>query len=266
MVLNIDELLDQLQRLGLRKDEAAVYVELLKEPGNHLQLSRKTGVDRAKIYRLVEHLEKRGLIARRTDDRGTFLVASDPDLFEAELAGEEYRLSDRRNTLGTVLPTLHTIQTLTAAGEGDFSLKTYDGQAGFKQMCWHELKTKGEIITFGHGNIETLVNDLGWAAKHRTFQVAARYHTRDLVNPDKAIRSKLASERLYEARLYRAGVITPEVLRFDDQMVVYNNTVAIYHWQDAHKAGLEIISATFANTMRQLFEHYWKLTKEISFN
>lgn len=264
MMLNIKETLAQLEKLGLSSDEAKLYVTLLKQPSNHLRLSRATGIDRAKVYRLVERLEKRSLVARHTDDRGTFLVAADPDVLEIDLASEEQRLTERRNVLNMVLPSLNSLRAMTAPGQAGFNFKTYEGQAGFKQMCWNELKTEDEIITFGHGNIETLVGDLHWADRHRLYQLEARYRTRDLVNPQKAIRSKLANERLYQANLYRAGVIDSEILSFDDQTVIYNNTVSIYHWQEDQKIGIEIISATYAAMMRQLFEHYWQISKEVS--
>ena len=235
MALNIKEILARLEQLGLSNDEARLYIALLKESSNHLRLSRATGIDRAKIYRLIERLEKRSLIARRTDDRGTFLIAADPRLLEIDLVSEERHLRERRNALDTVLPSLNSIQAMPAPDETGFNIKIYEGQAGFKQMCWNELKTDGEIITFGHGNIETLVGDPRWADRHRLFQLEAGYRTRDLVNPQRASRSKLASERLYQANVYRAGVIEPEILNFHDQTVVYNNTVSIYHWQGTQK-------------------------------
>jgi len=258
------EILAQLGQLGLSNEEAKLYVALLKEPSTHLQLSRTTGIDRAKIYRLVERLEKRSLIARRTDDRGTFLVAADPHLLEIDLVSEEQRLRERRDALKATLPTLNAIRTMATSDKASFTIKTYEGQAGFKQMCWNELKTEGEIFTLGHGNIEALVGDPYWADRHRLFQLDAGYRTRDLVNPQRATRSGLASEHLYRANLYRVGVIDPQMLSFADQTVVYNNTVSIFHWQGDQKIGIEIVNTTYAAMMRQFFEHYWQLAHEVS--
>lgn len=261
---NTKELITQLHVLGLDSDEASIYIELLKEPSTHLRLSRTLAIDRAKVYRLVDHLIRRSLVTHRIDDRGTFLVATDPSTLEVELVDEEQLLKQKRAALKTVGPRLTSIQTMSQFQDSDFNIKTYNGQAGLKQMCWHELKTKGEILTFGHGNIETLIGDHRWAEKHRTYQVEARYHTRDLVNDNHLDWDELADARLYEANLYDVRVIPSDILCFDNQTVVYNDTVAIYHWTQAKKVGIEIISATYATMMRQLFEHYWSMAKEAS--
>ena len=257
------ELLVRLRVLGLSPDGAKLYLELLKGPRTHLELSRGTGIDRAKIYRVAEQLENRSLLTHMTDDRGTFLAASDPSNLEVDLISKEQSLEQQRKALQTVLPSLTGLQLPASS---TFSFKTYSGLAGIRQMCWNELKTKDEIIVFGHGNIEALTDDRRWAAKHRSHQLDARYHNRDLVNEDNASRSTLANERLYEANLYRAGILPKSVLQFEEghQTVVYNDTVEIFHWQEDQRVGIEIISSTYATMMRQLFDHYWTMASELS--
>lgn len=261
-MLTNKELLVRLRVMGLQLDEAKFYLELLKQPRTHLQISRATGIERARIYRIAERLEKRGLLTRITDDRGTFLVAADPSALEINLIEKEQQLKKQRAVLQTLVPSLSELQGL--ATSSSFSIKTYEGQSGFKQMCWNELKTRGEIVTFGHGNIETLTNDRHWTARHRMHQVDARYRTRDLVNQDNTDRAVLASEDLYQAKLYRAGVLPLDVLSFtaSSQTVVYNDVVEIFHYEDEKRVGVEIVNLSYANMMRQLFENYWHISQE----
>lgn len=42
----------------------------------------------------------------------------------------------------------------------------------------------------------------------------------------------------------------------------YNGTVATYHWREGERVGFEIVSAPYADMMRQMFEHYWQLAKK----
>jgi sugar-specific transcriptional regulator TrmB len=84
--------IEPLVSTGLTHDEAVVYVELLRAPNTHLQLSRNTSIARTKIYRLVESLERRSLVARRTDERGTYLIASDPATLQIDIALREAEL------------------------------------------------------------------------------------------------------------------------------------------------------------------------------
>lgn len=254
-MLTNKELLGRLRVLGLSSDGAKFYLELLKGPSTHLQLSRTTGIERAKIYRIAEQLEIRGLLTRMTDDRGTFLVAADPSHLEIELISQEANLKQQRKALQALLPALNGTQPPT----DDFHFKTYVGDAGIKQMCWNELKTDGEIITMGHGNIEALTGDSYWAAKHRDRQVKSGYRNRDLVNENNTSSASLAHEQLYEANLYKAGVVSMNILDFGmtSQTVIYNDVVEIFHFQEEQKVGIEIINRSYANMMRQLFELYW---------
>src|SRR6266403_1296888 len=139
MLNNKSNLLAKLNKLNLSIPESKIYLELLKEPSTHLRLSHATGINRTKVYRIASELEKRSLIARRTDDRGTFLVATDPATLEVELISQEEQLKQKRAVLNQLLPALNTFRTKEHSG---FVIRTYEGQAGLKQMCWHELKTK----------------------------------------------------------------------------------------------------------------------------
>lgn len=262
-MLTNKELWEQLHVLGLTPDEATFYLELLKKPTTHLQLSRTTGIERARIYRIADKLEKRSLLTRMTDDSGTFLVAADPAALEIDLAGKEQQLKRQRRTLSTLLPSLNALQGHLSGG---FSVKTYEGQAGLKQMCWNELKTKGEIIVFGHGNIETVTNDHRWAVKHRARQVNAKYRNRDLVNEDWTDKSVLAHDTLYDAQLYTARMLPSRILKFvpEGQTVVYNDVVEIFHWKDDRRVGVEITSQSYATMLRQLFDDYWRQAQKIS--
>lgn len=251
-------LLKKLSQLGLSLEESKVYVELLRGPRTHLQVSKETGVNRTKVYRIVEDLQQRSLVGRRVDDRGTFLIATDPSALEVTLISEEARLRQQRKALSDVLPALALLQGEDHRG---FTVRTYDGTAGLKQMCWHELKAKGELLALGNGTIEQIASDDKWALKHRQHQIEAGYTTRELINYDYSISDlpDLASQQLIESKLYRVRMLAPSILPIDNQTTIYNDTVAVYHWKQEKKVGLEIISSSYADMMRQIFEHYWNM-------
>jgi sugar-specific transcriptional regulator TrmB len=248
MVNNKDMLLERLRALGLNIDEARVYLELLKGPATHLKLARATGVNRSKIYRLADGLEKRSLINVRSDDRGTFLIASDPTTLEIELVTEEERLKSQRQAFESLLPVLKLIKNSDASS---FIVHTYEGVEGFKQMLWHELKTKNENLVFGCGSLHELVGNQRWIQQHEERLVAAGYHVREIINPGE-------SEMTFTFEKHRVfRVIPKDILSLESQLSIYNDTVAIYHWRREQKVGLEIMNAEYANTMRQMFQAYW---------
>lgn len=251
MMNNKDTILERLQSLGLESDEAHVFLELLKGPATHLKIARATGINRSKVYRLADGLEKRSLISVRSDDRGTFLIASDPATLEVELITEEERVKSKRQAFENLLPFLDLIKRNDASS---FIVHTYEGEEGFKQMLWHELKTNDENLMFGRASLSDLISNRRWIRQHQDRMIQTDYKVRNvrvLVNPGE-------HERLFTiATNFQYRVIPQETLLLENQITTYNDTVALYHWRHEQKVGVEIVNPALAQTFRQMFNHYW---------
>jgi len=250
----------KLEQLNLLEGEAKIYTELLEMPNTHLGLSRITGINRTKVYRLVEQLVKRGLVSRRTDDRGTFLVANNPQTFEIELTVHEARLKQQRKVLEEAIPDL---QMLYKNARSPFVIHTYEGMDGLRQMQWHELQTKGELLTFGNTTIEDMVTDHYWAERMRERTVKLGYRTREIYN--EANKSPDFTTNQEYLALYEARRVSEDELPVATPMVIYNDTVSIYQFTDEKRVGVEIINAGFARTMKSIFELYWKNAQKIDY-
>lgn len=252
--------IEKLKNLNLSKDEATLYIELLAKPNTHLQLARTTGINRTKVYRLAEQLEKRGLVLRRTDDRGTFLVANDPNALEIELTTQEVELRRRRKVLGE---TITGLRTLYQDAKNPFVIQTYEGPDGLRQMQWHELQTKGELLTFGNTTLEDMTADHYWAERIRERTVKLGYRIREIYNESGKSPDFTANQE-YLA-LYEARRVSEAELPVATPMVIYNDTVAIYQFTDEKRVGVEIINEGFARTMKSIFELYWKNSQKIDY-
>jgi sugar-specific transcriptional regulator TrmB len=251
-------LIDNLEDLNIGEEEAKLYIELLAKPNTHLQLARATGINRTKVYRLAEQLEKRGLISRRTDDRGMFLVANDPNALEIELTTQEAKLKHQREVLKEAIPGLRAVYK---DAKSPFVINTYEGTDGLRQMQWHELQTKGELLTFGNTTIEDMVTDHYWAEKMRERTVERGYRTREIYNEsDKSPDFTTNPEYL---ALYEARRVSEEELPVSTPLVIYNDTVVIYQFTDEKRVGVEITNEAFARTMKSIFELYWKSAQKI---
>jgi hypothetical protein len=248
-----EQLQTQLVDLNLDIDEAKLYVELLVAPNTHLQLARATGINRTKVYRLIENLEKRSLVSRRTDDRGTFLIANDPSVLEMDLVYQEEQMHRRRDAFDRLVD---GVRDLDGAGPG-FAVQTYEGVEGFKQMQWHELRCKNEVLVLGSMTVEQLGISHRWAEKFRARTVDEGYRVRELFNRSDHISGFTRNEAFLD--LYEARLMPVENLPLPDgtPMVVYNSTVAVYQFKDDRRVGVEIINAAYAQTMRHIFEYYW---------
>jgi predicted transcriptional regulator len=254
---NSDNIFTNFRNLGLSSDEAKVYIELLRGPSTHLRISRNTGLNRTRVYRVADLLKNRSLITKQSDERGAFLVAADPATLQVNIVSREERVKQQRKTLNSLLPTLEDIRNGNPA---DFAVHTYEGIEGFKQMLWHELKTKGEVICFGNGELEKLVPDRRWTEKHRSLTMDIGYSIREILNPETELKNFTNLEGYNKHYTYR--LIPQATLKIQQLTIIYNDTVAVYHWNNKRKIGTEIINKEYASNMRQVFEHFWSIALE----
>jgi hypothetical protein len=63
--------------------------------------------------------------------------------------------------------------------------------------------------------------------------------------------------------IFYGGLIDEGILDLDQQIAVYNDTVGVFHFRDGQKVGMEIQNRAYAKTMRQMFESYWKIAKDL---
>jgi hypothetical protein len=243
-----------LRILGFSSSEASIYLELLKKPATHAQLSTITGINRTTLYRLVNRLEKRGLITHSVNDIGKFLMAADPLTLEADVVTREEQAKRQRTVLGQLMPALEDIKK---GYEADFAIHPYEGVEGFKRMLWHELKTTNECLSISFGTLEDCVLDHRWAEKHRQMAVDADYTIREVVNPQ-TVPKHFTDNKLFLGKHYRQRIIPSSILPIHHLINTYNDTVAIYHIQDGRRVGLEIVSKTYAQMHRAIFEQYWQ--------
>jgi sugar-specific transcriptional regulator TrmB len=260
MLNNKYEIKKYLTAYGLSLDQAKVYLELLEKPLSHLELARRTGINRTKVYRIADDLERLSLVKMEQLDSGKLLAASDPKNLEVGLVTKEEELKLKKSVLEKVLPDLSKIFS-GDGGELKFSVRTYEGVSGMKQMLWNELETKGEILVFGSGTLEDLVGSRRWAEAHRQRTLDVDYKIREINNRAKKPIKFTVNEKFLEN--FERRHIDESILDLEQQITIYNDVVGILHWRDDQKVGVEIRNRAFANSMRQMFEMYWEVAEAL---
>jgi DNA-binding MarR family transcriptional regulator len=256
---NNDTITRRLQESGLSAAESQIYLSLLREPATVLRLSKRTDIARTTVYRLLGGLEKRSLVIRQTDEQGTLYTATDPTTLEITLAAQEEELRRQRTLLHDLIPDLTGIQN--RPDTSNFAVRVYEGDEGFKQMCWHELKATGELLSIGAGNIEQLLPNHHRSEKHRELSMRAGYIVREIINYSHQRTTGSSQEYLEEH--YFSRTLNASLLPTDTQTVIYNDTVSVYHLKPDKKVGVEIINPGYAMLMRSWFEFYWQQSTEI---
>ena len=160
----------------------------------------------------------------------------------------------------SILPVLQDLRADDLPNPHDFVVNTYEGVEGFKQMLWNELKAKKEVLIFGSGTIESLVESKRWAEKHRERTLEAGYTIREILNPD-GKPDDFTKNQIFIKKVYNKRLVSPKIIPLTHQTVIYNNSVATYCWQDGQKVGYEVVNKQNADMQRAIFESFWKLAK-----
>lgn len=256
MLKKLTDVKRSLRNLGLSNDEIEVYLTLVHSAASPLILSQKTGIKRTKIYSLLGALEKRSLITRTANEEGTLFGVTDPANLGIQISELEAKLKERQETFLQLIPMLSAMRGVDEVSP--FAVRTYEGEEGFKQMLWHELKAKGELLSFGGGDIEELITSRAWVSQYRQRVVDAGYSIREIINSEIDLPTPIQSSEYLQH--YHCRGISASIVTLEDQTAIYNDTIAIYNWRQNKRVGAEIVCKTFTNTMRAVFDSFWMAT------
>lgn len=119
-----EQYIQAVTNLGLSPNEAAVYVAALSlGPTTVLKIAEASGLERTNIYRVVESLQKRGLMSVEVVGLKKRYVAEDPSNLKQVLEARQKELEE-------VLPGLEEMYGVSESG----GIKYYKGVEGIKTV------------------------------------------------------------------------------------------------------------------------------------
>lgn len=122
----------QIQGLGFTEKEAKVYVGLLElGAATALELSQKTGLNRATTYVTLESLGERNLISRLIKHKKTVFAIEHPLQILDQLEKEKNTVEIKINLAKALMPELEMLEKVT--GE-KANVKFYEGKEGIQMV------------------------------------------------------------------------------------------------------------------------------------
>lgn len=257
MDLTERKITDFLLHLGLSEEEAKIYLALMAF-GNLtiLELSRKTGLPRASLYRKMENLTKIGVIEELVDEHVIKLKACQPDKLELAVKDKELLSQNLRVQYPDVVTLLNE---MVSSQQPDTKVLFYRGFPGIRQMVWNVLKTKHEICGYSYRTfIELVGNEF---AKDWIEEFGRRgLFGRDLYS-DEFLKSQKEHTLSGHVRwkTWESRYIPAKILNINHQMDIYNDVVSFYNWHEGEVFGVEIYNEKVASLQKQIFEVLWKM-------
>ena len=258
--MNTKNLEQFLQGLGLDQYEAKIYTTLVKKGIlTTLEVARETGIDRAKVYRRLEVMKRKGIVEEVIDENKKRVKAVDIDRLELILQEKEEKVQDLRSSFKDIKLLLSG-----SVGMNDPETKVlfYRGKDGIKQMVWNVLRAKGEVVGYTYSPISEAIGKkflrkfvLEFERRNLYFRDVYTDKYNDKNNPD---------AQYYSLKRFEGRVIQSKVLEIDHQMDIYNDVVSYYKWYEGDIFGVEIYNKSVAKMQRQLFEIVWKIASHNS--
>lgn len=244
-------------KLGLEPEIADLYLTLhAYGPQTITALSRNSGIERTRVYRLLDSLTSTNLIETETHYKRTIIKAAPILNLQILLSQREHEL----RTLQKELENLHHELNKDSMIQSPLTrVQFYHGVEGIKQMFWNQTKGSSEQLCILYETMqsrssltffERWVRRCNEESKMRFRGLFSDHFLQDL----QTWYGKHSNERLQN---WEGRYIAPDIFPITHSSVTYDNVIAYYNWKDGDLFGIEVYNQEIADSHRNIFEMLW---------
>ena len=238
--MEVKELID----LGLTKNQARVYLELLKSPGqNPGRLAKKLSIDRSFMYGILNSLINKGLCSYIVKETKKYFYATNPDNLLKEI-------EEKKSKAVGVVEKLKKINQQPPEGE---LVSLYEGKAGLKAFVRDFLESDS-FCTFGGGGKLDIFEALKYEYPHYLKEFSK-----------KKIKGRLITSpgnKEIMKNIYKSGVdikVLPN-LKSSVSFTLFKNKLVIYSAKEKPFV-IVIDDKEISTALKDYFEGIWVMIK-----
>lgn len=258
--MNKNELNNYLVKLGLTSDEALLYLSLIeKGEGTPLSISRATGINRTKVYRLLEQMQSAKLIVQEIDENGTRVSPAPVEHLQELLREKQHNIEELNEAWEEVSKGIEQISNEKGS---ETRVKFYRGRTGIEQMVWNSLKASSEIVGYTFRDLSYFVGQKfmeKFVAEFKNRNLRLREIYGDEYMANKHIDNNFGS-------FVNSRYLPKRTLAIPHQTDIYDDVVSFYSWNEGEVWGTEIYNEKVATMQKQLFELAWEKARKIDKN
>lgn len=242
-------------KLGLVSEIADIYLALyVHGPQSISELSRRSGIERTRIYRLIDDMTGSSLVDVEVRYKKSIFRAAPIENLEILIAKKEQEIQE----LHIELPQLQQYLRETSINAYSTRIQYYKGVEGLKQMYWNQTKSKSEYLAILNENMQMRTN-LAFFERWVRACNQNQMHFRGIIN-DNFIKTQQewygqhSNERL--AR-WQSRYVPENLFTINHSIVIYDDVTSYYSWKDGEIFGVEMHNQEIADMQRQFFEMLW---------
>jgi sugar-specific transcriptional regulator TrmB len=234
-----------LEKLGLTKNEAKVYLALLRF-GKSLVgvIAEKTKIHRRNVYDALERLVEKGFVTFIIEDGKKYFTASNPK----HLFG---LIKQKEQILKSALPDLTEMYNKSPDKQ---DIEVYRGKAALCTLLDMHLTDKKDLYIFGSTN--EIQNVLPFYFKDYEKQKDKLGIKTFIIFSSKIEKKKIDRSEFTDMRFL------PKEYDSNISAVIWDNKVALQLWHPEYPMAVVIRSEDFAHSFKLFFDFMWELAKK----
>jgi sugar-specific transcriptional regulator TrmB len=242
---------EYLEKLGLKGNEAKVYLCCLQKPMGCFvhQITEKTEIKRSTVDLILHRLRKDGFIQRHKEGARWIYIAESPDKIA-------FSMNERLQEFKGFVPAL-----MNSLQDGGMPMvRYYEGKDGIEQVfddilltCQRLSTPKNELLILSSGRdlIRLLPDhDSRFIKKRIRRGIPVR-----ILAPDNAVTQKLYPPMTTHLRQTR--FFDEKKFSFQTEIDIYDDKIALISFNDPGIMGTVIQNRSLAISLRSLFEMLW---------
>jgi len=242
-------MLTELTKLGFTNEEARIYLACLEIGGGPVSvIARKAQTPRVNCYYTIENLLKKKLLSEYNKN-GVKCFAPEPPEQLMKMAEE------KMNITKGLLPELRSLVSTFGFKP---KIRFYEGQEGVERVFTESLSAKKEIL--GYTNLRSVTEFFPifftqYTQAKLSKGIKTRYLSPTTVDTVHVLDPFLPKE--YDPNLIEILLVNKNQFLFENEVLIFGNSVGIVSLNKDELLGLIVESATFARTMKAVFDLAW---------
>jgi sugar-specific transcriptional regulator TrmB len=234
-----------LTETGLTKNQAEVYLGVLKNPGQSGgELAKRLSIDRSFAYNILNALIDKGLISHIVKEKARLFYPADPNNFFRDI-------EEKRSKISKIVKELKTIKEKPKI---ENSVSVYEGKAGLKTYILEMLNAKS-FLTLGGGGKLKILEVLEYDYPHYFKKFREKKISGKLITSPQ---NKKVMDDMYKKM--GGEIRTFNDLKSDFSFTIFKNKLAIYSAEEKPFVVM-IESENISQALRSYFEKLWKTAK-----
>jgi DNA-binding MarR family transcriptional regulator len=254
---------DFLSKLGFGPEAIQLYTSLSQHgPLTLLEASRYSNIERTRLYRLVDELAEKGLVEEVPQYKRRTIKAASISTIEMMVKENELKSKSLTQTLPTFLNALESLTPTLSKN----NVVYYHGREGIRQMSWHLLRTKGLYYTYSYRFWDEILGEkFSLSLNEEMRRIKLKVHD---IFSDQYFHYKKEWLKTHGHKpggdwsFWQSRWISEKILKIDQNIDIYNDVVAYYHWQGEETFGVEIYNQRVADFHKQMHDVVWKMAKK----